>query len=89
MAQLVVGGPKYRTATERFRYRLDVLLSLRDIELALEEALGQVWYMVMCAECDDLTRSFGTDAERHTWVTRHVAETAHAVVTFEEPRKRE
>jgi hypothetical protein len=87
MARLVVGGSSYRrSATERFRYRLDTLLDLLDIELALEEEKGEVWYMTVCAQCDHVPVAFEKDADRVEWANHHVDDTNHIVVKFEEPR---
>jgi hypothetical protein len=89
MAKLVLGGPKHRTAIERFQSRMSTLIDLRDVELTIEERDGTVWYMALCADCDDVTPMppFNTDQERLMWVLEHVEATSHTrVIKFEEPR---
>lgn len=87
ITQIVLGGPDRRTANERFRYRLNALLDLHDVELALEERSGAVSYLAICAQCDPLfPQPFDTDAERVAWADVHVRGTGHTVIKYEEPR---
>lgn len=88
MAKLLVGGASHRrSSSERFRYRLDVLLDLYDVETALQEIRTEVWYMVTCATCENFFPvKFDRDAERAEWARDHVTATGHIVIRFEEPR---
>jgi hypothetical protein len=89
MADIVVGGPSHRSACERFKKRLDLLVDLRSVELAIEEINEEVWYLVICGDCDVLhpRPPFTSDHERMDWLTTHVDTTGHTrIVKFEEPR---
>ena len=89
MARLLTGGPRQKSASERFKFRLDILIELNDVELALEEAHATVWYMAVCAQCSDTPKPFERDAERSDWAGDHVDSTGHYVIKFEEPRRQE
>ena len=89
LADVIIGGPGHRSACERFKHRLDLMVELRSVELAIEELKQEVWYRVHCGDCATETAfpQFTTDNDRITWLTDHMTQTGHSrIVKFEEPR---